>query len=64
MVSVGEFVRLGERLGVVVVTGESLGGDLADHSGVWFGTHEQGQPAVWLVPTDLLEPAPAPVLRH
>jgi hypothetical protein len=60
----GDFVKLSDDIGVVVKTGEELEGDLADHTGVWFGTYTKGSPEVWTVPTELLEEAPEPVVKH
>ena len=60
----GDFVKINEQVGVVVMTGEELPGDSEDHAGVWFGTYEEGIPEVWTIPTEYLETGPEPVLKH
>lgn len=60
----GDFVTLNGRVGVVLATGAELGPELADHAAVWFGGVEAGQPAVWIVATEVLTPGPPPVFRH
>ena len=60
----GAFVTINGEVGIVVMTGDELPGDMGDHSGVWFGRCEQGIPEVRTIPTEYLEQGPAPVLRH
>jgi hypothetical protein len=60
----GAIVTLNGRIGVVVFTGEDLGQDLEDHSGIWFGTFENGIPEVWTIPTEYLSTGPRPALKH
>jgi hypothetical protein len=60
----GDFVRINKQIGVVVMTGDELSGDLEDHTGVWFGTYEKDIPEVWTIPTKYLEKGPEPVLKH
>ena len=60
----GDFVTINKDVGVVVLTGEEMGGSLEDHTGVWFGTDEKGVPEVWTVPTEYLTKGPEPVLKH
>lgn len=60
----GDFVKLDNRVGVVVITGEELPGDLDDHTGVWFGTCEHGVPEVWTIPSEYLKEGSEPVLKH
>ncbi len=60
----GDFVKLNQEIGVVVLTGKELGADMDDHTGVWFGAMEQGLPEVWTIPSEYLVPGPEPVLRH
>jgi hypothetical protein len=64
MLKKGDFVIINKDIGVVVVTGEELGGDLEDHTGVWFGTYEKGVPEVWTIPTEYLATGPEPVMKH
>lgn len=60
----GDFVTINNRVGVVVMTGEDLPGDMGDHTGVWFGTYEEGIAEVWTIPTEYLSPGPEPVMKH
>jgi hypothetical protein len=60
----GEIVTLNHQVGVVVLTGEELEGDLDDHTGVWFGTLEDSKPEVITIPTEYLAPGPRPILKH
>jgi len=64
MVEKGDFVMVDTQVGVVVTTGQELGGDLNDHTGVWFGSFEKGHPEVWTIPTEYLAPGPKPVFKH
>ncbi|HYV35978.1 MAG TPA: hypothetical protein VE988_09770 [Gemmataceae bacterium] len=60
----GDFVIINKQIGVVVTTGKELPGDSDDHTGVWFGTYENGVPEVWTIPTEYLEKGLEPVLYH
>ena len=60
----GDFVTINKDVGVVVLTGDEMDGDLEDHTGVWFGTYEKGVPEVWTIPTEYLKNGPEPVLKH
>ncbi|WP_406699588.1 hypothetical protein V5E97_12070 [Singulisphaera sp. Ch08] len=60
----GTIVTINNQVGVVVLTGEDLGGDLEDHTAVWFGPSESEIPEVWTIPTDYLSRGPQPVLKH
>lgn len=60
----GDFVRINKQVGIVVMTGKELPGDSDDHTGVRFGTYENGVPEVWTVPTEYLEKGPELVLKH
>jgi hypothetical protein len=60
----GDFVKVNERIGVVVMTGAELPGDSGDHAAVWFGTAKDGVPDVWTMPMEYLDEAPNPVLKH
>lgn len=65
----GSIVLLGSRVGIVAFTGDELrkeqpGCQLEDHTGVWFGSVEEGGPDVRTVPTELLRPGPSPVFKH
>ena len=60
----GEIVTINKKVGVVVLTGQDMGGDLEDHTGVWFGGFEDGKPEVWTIPTEYLASGPEPVLKH
>ena len=60
----GDFVVINGETGVVVLTGDELGGDLGDHTAVWFGTLDNGRPEVWTVPTEYLQRGGVPVQRH
>ena len=62
--SKGEIVSINNKVGVIVLTGKQLGGDLEDHVGVWFGNSADGVPEVWTVPTECLTPGPRPALKH
>jgi hypothetical protein len=64
MFTKGDFVRINNRVGVVVLTGKELEGGLEDHTGVWFGASAGGEPEVWTIPTEYLLPGPQAVLRH
>jgi hypothetical protein len=60
----GDFVKINKQVGVVVFTGKEMSEDLQDHTGVWFGTHENGAPEIWTIPTEYLKRGPEPVLKH
>lgn len=60
----GEIVTVNHRVGVVVFTGMELEGDMDDHTGVWFGTLDDGKPEVVTVPTEYIAAGPRPVLKH
>ena len=60
----GDFVTINNQIGVVVMTGEELPGDLEDHTEVWFGSYENDVPEVWTIPTEYLEKGPEPLLKH
>ena len=60
----GDFVTINTQIGVIVMIGEGLPGDLEDHTGIWFGTYENGVPEVWTIPTENLAKGPDPVLKH
>lgn len=64
MFTKGEFVTLNDQIGVVILTGTDMGGDLEDHTGVWFGTNDQGSPEVWTIPTEYLRKGPEAVMKH
>ena len=64
MVEKGDIVTVHTSVGVVVTTGQELGGDLDDHTGVWFGWFEDGHPIVKTIPTEYLTPGPDPVFQH
>ena len=64
MLKKGNFVKINNQTGVVVMTGDELPGDLRDHTAVWFGTYEKGIPEVWTIPTEYLEKGPEPLLKH
>lgn len=64
MLKKGDFVTIDKNIGVVVLTGKELGGDLEDHTGVWFGTYEKSIPEVWTIPTEYLMKGPEPLLKH
>jgi hypothetical protein len=69
MFKTGEFVVHNNQVGVVAMTGEDLvsrlpGSGLEDHTGVWFGTLEDGAPDVWTIPTEYLAKGPQPVMKH
>jgi hypothetical protein len=64
MVKKGDFVQINKQVGVVVMIGQEMGGDLENHTGIWFGTYENGAPEVWTIPTEYLAEGPAPVLQH
>ncbi len=55
---------INERIGIVTMEGLEIPGDAEDHCGVFFGTFEDGQPEVWIIPADLLSAGPAIVLKH
>ena len=42
----GQIVTVNHRVGIVVFTGMELEGNLDDHTGVWFGTLDDGKPEV------------------
>jgi hypothetical protein len=60
----GAIVGIDHRIGVVVLTGKELGGDLMDHTGVWSGTIVVGIPEVWTIPNAYLSRGPQPTLKH
>ena len=60
----GEIVSVGGKVGVVVLTGKDLDGDLEDHTGVWFGSLENGRPEVWTIPTEYLSKGSEPIFKH
>jgi hypothetical protein len=60
----GDIVTINGQLGVVVLTGKELGGDMEDHTGVWFGDAEEDIPEVWTIPTEYLSSGPQPKLKH
>ena len=64
MLKKGDFVEINKDIGVVVMTGEDLGDDLEDHTGVWFGTYQEGVPEIWTIPTEYLAKGPEPVMKH
>lgn len=64
MFSKGEFVTINNQTGFVVLTGQELGSDLEDHTGVWFGTYENGHPEIWTIPTEYLGKGAEPVMKH
>lgn len=64
MFSKGDFVKINDDIGVVVATGDELGGDLLDHTGVWFGICEDGIPEVCTLPTEYLASFSEKKLRH
>ena len=64
MLKKGDFVTNGRDIGVVVMSGEELLGDMEDHTGVWFGTYENGVPEVWTIPTEYLEKTSESVQKH
>jgi hypothetical protein len=59
-----EFVTINNQTGVVVRAGQELAGALKDHTGVWFGTYENGRPEVWTIPTEYLSSGPQSVWKH
>ena len=60
----GRIVAVNDRVGVVVLTGKELEGDLEDHTGVWFGTLDDGKAEVITIPTEHLTAGPPPLLKH
>jgi hypothetical protein len=60
----GDFIILNSDVGVVVMNGVEMEGDLDDHTMVWFGEIENGLPVTYTVPTDYLKVGPAPEVRH
>ena len=64
MLNKGEFVVINNDIGLVAFTGEELEGDLADHTGVWFGHLENRRPVIYTIPTDHLVKGPKPEFRH
>jgi hypothetical protein len=60
----GDFVTINQDVGIVVMTGDELPGDMGDHTGVWFGRCEERVPEVRTIPTEYLEPGPTPALKH
>lgn len=60
----GDFVAINNRVGVVVLTGDELPGDSADHTGVWFGSDENAVPEIWTIPTEYLQRGPEAMLKH
>ena len=64
MFKTGDFVKVNERVGVAIMSGADLPGDLGDHVAVWFGTVEHGVPDVWTIPIENLEEGPTPTLKH
>ena len=60
----GDIVTINDRVGVIVLSGEDLGVEFEDHSGVWFGDAENGIPEVWTIPTEYLSKCPQPNLKH
>lgn len=64
MIEKGRIVTVNGRVGVVVFTGKELEGEMDDHTGVWFGTLDSGQPEVITIPTEYLVAGPDPILRH
>jgi hypothetical protein len=63
-VSIGDFALLNNRIGVIVESGETLGGDLTDHVAIWFGDLVDGSPEVWTVPIEVVRSGPEPIQRH
>jgi hypothetical protein len=64
MFKIGDFVKVNTQVGVVVRSGQELPGDSEDHTGVWFGTFENGLPEIWTIPTEYLGSGPNQVLKH
>ena len=64
MVGKGDIVTINNRVGVVVATGQELGGELEDHTGVWFGSFDGEYPVVWTIPTEYVAAGPKPVFEH
>jgi hypothetical protein len=64
MLKKGDFVHINKQVGVVIMTGQEMSGDLEGHIGVWFGTYENGVPEVWTIPSEYLGEGPSPVLKH
>lgn len=60
----GRIVTVNDRVGVVVLTGKELVGDMDDHTGVWFGILDEGKPEVITIPTEYLTAGPPPLLKH
>ena len=60
----GDFVTINEKVGIVVLTGDALGLDMADHVGVWFGDLKGGVPEVWTIPLEYISKGPQPELKH
>ena len=64
MLKKGDFVSINNEIGVVVLTGDDLPTEMGDHTGVWFGTFEEGVPEVWTIPTEYLATGPSPAMKH
>ena len=64
MLKKGDFVSINNEIGVVVLTGDDLPTEMGDHTGVWFGTFENGVPEVWTIPTECLATGPSPAMKH
>ena len=60
----GDFVTINNKIGIVVMTGEQLPGEMKDHTAVWFGAFEKEVPEVLTIPTDYLATGPEPMMKH